>query len=182
MDSFSNACSIFGLTISLKKAKVMYTPAGTAYTDPTIKVNDTILGRLFHLPWFLFIERWHSWLWDRISTQEGRCLFGRLEKRVWPDRGISQNVKTSVHKAVVLSSLLYSCKTWTTYARHIRLLERLHQISLRKILRINWDSFTPDTARYLASKKPSFNLSCDGQVMLYEWMIFRPHKRIFMKN
>jgi len=38
MNSFSNAYSIFGLTISLKKTKVMYTPApGTAYTDPTIK-------------------------------------------------------------------------------------------------------------------------------------------------
>jgi len=32
------------LTISLKKTKVMYTPApGTAYTDPTIKFNDTVL-------------------------------------------------------------------------------------------------------------------------------------------
>ena len=45
MDRFSEACTAFGLTISLKKPKVMFTPTtGEPYTEPNIMVNGTRLG------------------------------------------------------------------------------------------------------------------------------------------
>ena len=49
-----------------------------------------------------------------------------------------------VYRAFVLTSLLYSCETWSTYVRHIKTLERFHQKCLRHILKINWQSFTSD--------------------------------------
>ena len=71
--------------------------------------------------------------------------FGALEKRVWSDRGITIKTKLSVYESCVLTSLLYSSETWTTYRRHIQVLERFHQKCLRRILNIKWQSLTPDT-------------------------------------
>ena len=41
--------------------------------------------------------------------------FGKLEKRVWSDRGIITNAKLSVYEACVLTVLLFGSETWTTY-------------------------------------------------------------------
>ena len=43
-----------------------------------------------------------------------------------------------MYHAVVLTSLLYSCETWTTYRRHIKLLEQFQQRCLRSICNIKW--------------------------------------------
>ena len=45
----------------------------------------------------------------------------------------------------VITSLLYTSETWTTYAHHIKSLERFHQKCLRHILKIKWQALMPDT-------------------------------------
>ena len=50
-----------------------------------------------------------------------------------------------VYNAVVLSSLLYGCETWTLYRRHLRSLETFHMSSLRKILAVTWKDKVSDT-------------------------------------
>ena len=77
-------------------------------------------------------------------VQKASVAFGKLESRVWSDRGITIRTKTSVYKTCVLTSLLYSSETWTLYRRHIKWLERFHQKCLRRILNISWQSLTPD--------------------------------------
>ena len=50
--------------------------------------------------------------------------------------------------AFVIRSLLYCCETWTTYAHHIRTLERFHQKCLRIshfALKIKWQALVLDT-------------------------------------
>ena len=64
--------------------------------------------------------------------------FGRLWTRVWRERGISSNTKLAVYRAVVLTSLLYGCETWTTYRKHIKRLDQFHLRCLRRILAIHW--------------------------------------------
>ena len=51
---------------------------------------------------------------------------------------IMQSVKLKVYRAVVLTSLLYGCETWTLYRRHLKQVERFHTRSLRTILYIQW--------------------------------------------
>ena len=148
MDRFSSACSAFGLTISLKKTKVMFTPApGQPYVEPNITVNGT---RLDVVDTFVYLGSMLSRdgsldaeIHQRIK--KASTAFGKLEKRVWLDRGITLRTKLSVYESCVLTSLLYSSETWTTYRRHIKVLERFHQNCLRRILGINWESLTPDT-------------------------------------
>ena len=70
--------------------------------------------------------------------------FGCFHTRIWQERGIKVNTKLDVYKAVVLSSLLYGCETWTCYRRHIRKLEQFHLRCLRKILHVGWDAHIPN--------------------------------------
>ena len=54
IDLFGDACSRFGLTISIKKTEVMFQPApGKPYIDPEIKINGKTLNAVnqLHLPW-----------------------------------------------------------------------------------------------------------------------------------
>ena len=43
-----------------------------------------------------------------------------------------------MYNAVVLPSLLYGSETWTTYRRHLNVLEKYHQRCLRRILGVTW--------------------------------------------
>ena len=70
--------------------------------------------------------------------------FGCLHTRVWHERGISIKTKRSIYQAVVLPSLLYGCKTWTCYRRHIEKLDQFHLRCLRKVLRVSWKGHVPN--------------------------------------
>ena len=73
---------------------------------------------------------------------------GDLTDRVWSQHSISPNTKIMVCMAFVIRSLLYCCETWTTYAHHIRTLERFHQKCLRIshfALKIKWQALVLDT-------------------------------------
>ena len=50
-----------------------------------------------------------------------------------------------VYRAVVLSSLLYGCETWTVCRRHLKQLERFHQRALRSNLEIWWQDTVINT-------------------------------------
>ena len=46
-------------------------------------------------------------------TAKASVAFGRLRSNVWERNGIRLDTKLKVYKAVVLSSLIYACETWT---------------------------------------------------------------------
>ena len=73
------------------------------------------------------------------------AAFGRLRPTVWERSGISLATKLKVYKAVVITTLLYACETWTVYRRHARKLQHFHTTSLRRILNIRWQDKVPDT-------------------------------------
>ena len=54
------------------------------------------------------------------------------------NRNIKLSTKLKVYKAVVLTSLLYGCETWTLYRKQIKQLEGVHIRSLRSIMDIRW--------------------------------------------
>ena len=121
MDGFSTACDNFGFTISTKKTEMMYQPApGNPYQEPNITVkgqrlqaveNFTYLGSTLSRSANIDAE-----VTNRIA--KASSAFGRLKKSVWEKRGISHHTKVKVYRAVVLTTLLYCCETWTIYRRH----------------------------------------------------------------
>ncbi|XP_072182293.1 uncharacterized protein [Diadema setosum] len=80
---------------------------------------------------------------NRIS--KASSAFGRLRKNVWKMRGISLSTKLKVYCAVVLTTLLYGCETWTLYRRHERRINHFHMRCLRNLLCIRWEDKVPDT-------------------------------------
>ena len=73
---------------------------------------------------------------SRIS--KARQSRGRLQTQVMDNRNIKLSTKLKVYKAVVLTSLLYGCETWTLYRKQIKQLEGFHMRSLRSIMGIRW--------------------------------------------
>ena len=148
VNHFSRACDNFGFTISTKKTEVMHQPAlRKMYHEPHIFVNDeplkatdsfTYLGSTLSREANIDVE-----VNNRLF--KANSAFGRLRKKVWDRRGISQETKLKVYMAVVLTVLLYACESWTVYSRHARKLNRFHTKCLRIILGINWQDMVPDT-------------------------------------
>ena len=176
MDKFSRACDAFGLTISLKKTKVMFTPApGEPYAEPNITVNGT---RLDVVDTFVYLGSTLSRdgaldaeIYHRI--QKASVAFGKLEKRVWADRDITINTRVMVNRTCVITTLLYAAETCTTHQRHIKLLEHFQLKCLRRILDIKWQTFTPDTAVLEKSSCPNIESMIAAQQLRWAGHVVR---------
>ncbi len=61
----------------------------------------------------------------------------------WYDHLLSkfQIYQISIYNAIVVTTLLYGCETWTLYERHIRLLNAVHQRCMRSIIRFKWQDY-----------------------------------------
>ena len=75
---------------------------------------------------------------SRIGKAAG--TMANLNNRVWNNTcsKFTENTKLRIYQACVLSSLLYSSETWTTYRRQEKRLNSFHLRCLRCILRIHW--------------------------------------------
>ena len=73
---------------------------------------------------------------SRIS--KASQALGRLRNRLLNHHNITLDTKLKLYRAVVFSSLLYGCETWTVYRQHLKQLERFHQRALRSVLGIRW--------------------------------------------
>ena len=136
----------------------MFPPApGVRYVELQISVNGQTLQAVesfaYHgstLTRYVNIDLGVS---TRIS--KASSAFGILREKVWERRGISLQTKLKVYKAVVLTTLLYGCETWTTYRRHERQVNHFHQRCLRNLLHIRWQDKIPDTEVLKRADLPS---------------------------
>ena len=106
MDRFANACKCFGLTISLDKTKVMFTPVpGEEYVEPDIYVYGTRLKVVKSFVYLGSTLASDGSLDVEIIVQINRALvaFGNLEDKVWSDRNITINTKFAAYETCVLN-------------------------------------------------------------------------------
>jgi hypothetical protein len=141
VDCFAHAASNFGLKINLKKTEVMYQPRpGAQYVKPTVLVDGVVLNVVDKFCYLGSILSQTARIDDDVTRRiaAASASFGKLEKRLWSDHGVKRATKIAVYRAVVLSSLLYGCETWTTYRHHVQQLEQFHMRCLRRILGVKW--------------------------------------------
>jgi len=141
VDRFSSAAKLFGLTISLNKTEVLFQPApGKPTNQPCITIDGTQLSNVNTFKYLGSTIANDGSLDHEINAriQKASQALGRLRSKVLQHSGVSLATKLKVYIAVVLSSLLYGCETWTLYRRHMKQLEQFHQRSLRSIMRVRW--------------------------------------------
>merc|ERR1712121_440290 len=90
--------------------------------EPAISIDSTTLKNVEEFTYLGSCLSSSGSLDKEISCRLSKAssAFGRLWTRVWQERGILQKTKVAVYRAVVLTSLLYGCETWTVYRRHIK--------------------------------------------------------------
>ena len=158
MDKFSAACDNFGLTISTKKTEVLHQPTpGKLYTQPVIKIKDQILQAVDKFTYLGSTMSREVHIDDEINTRiaKASAAFGRLRLTVWERKGIKLCTKIKVYRAVVMTTLLYACESWTVYSRHAKALNHFHMTCLRRLMNVKWQDMIPDTEVLVRAKLPS---------------------------
>ncbi|KAI8496790.1 hypothetical protein Bbelb_254450 [Branchiostoma belcheri] len=114
--------------------------AATVSLPPPIAINNTEIKTVDKFCYLGSTITSSGSLDAEVTQRIGKAsvVFGRLTKRLWQYHGIRLSTKIAVYIAVVLSTLLFCCETWTTYRRHIQLLEQFQQRCLRNICNIRW--------------------------------------------
>eukprot|EP00914_Ancora_sagittata_P004027 GHVO01008857.1.p1 GENE.GHVO01008857.1~~GHVO01008857.1.p1 ORF type:complete len:413 (-),score=24.97 GHVO01008857.1:417-1655(-) len=148
VDDFARACTTYGLTISIRKTEVLHQPRpGTPPSDPVITIagEPLITGQKFCYLGGVLSQ--NGRIDNDITARIGKAsaAFGRLQHRLWDERGVRLPTKIAVYRAAVLSTLLCGGETWMQYRAHVRKLEQFHMRCLRNICGIRWQDRVPNT-------------------------------------
>ena len=148
LNSFSDASKQFGLSISLEKTEVLFQLAPNSVTpQPAVFIDDVELKVVDSFKYLGSMVSVDGSLDKEIAYRISKAsqALGRLRNRLLNHHNVTLDTKLKVYRAVVLSSLLYGCETWTVYRRHLKQLERFHQRALRSILGIRWQDRATNT-------------------------------------
>ena len=113
LTSFAEASKRFGLTINIRKTEVLIqdTPA-ERLQQREVFLNDspltevdmfTYLGSMISNNGSIYMEQTNY-------IQSAAAAFGKLRERLWDQRWIHMKTKMNVYQAIVIPTLLYSCK------------------------------------------------------------------------
>ena len=106
MNRFSSACKDFGLTISVKKTKVLEERSGIA---PVITIDGQVIESVNNFVYLGSNISSSGSINSEIDRRIGKAsgTFARLSDRVWCNPKLSIKTKASVYNACVCSTLLY---------------------------------------------------------------------------
>ena len=141
VNKFAEATHLFGLTISIKKTEVLHQPSpAQRLPPPCINIDGSESKNVDQFKYLGSIMSSDGTLSKETESRISKASqsLGRLRSRVMDNRNIKLSTKLKVYKAVVLTSLLYGCETWTLYRKQIKQLEGFHMRSLRSIMDIRW--------------------------------------------
>ena len=73
------------------------------------------------------------------------CAFSKLQKKLWGVHDVSRETKVALYQAVVITTLLYDCETWTLYRQSICRLGQFDLCCLHKTAGIKWQDRVTNT-------------------------------------
>ena len=137
INRFAEACTLFGLTISLKKTQVM---GQGVQKPPSIHIQDYELETVHDFVYLGSTISDNLTLDCELNKRIGKAAttLSRLSKRVWCNKKLTEHTKVEVYKACIISTLLYGSETWTLYSYQENRLNAFHMRCLRRILDISW--------------------------------------------
>ena len=90
-------------------------------------------------------------------------------KALWGQQGLNLQTKLNIYKAVLMTTLLYACETWTVYCSHARNLNRFHINCLHRLLHFTWQDMIPDTEGPQACRAAKPSCSTEECSTLIDW-------------
>ncbi|XP_063609538.1 uncharacterized protein LOC134783560 [Penaeus indicus] len=141
VDLYKTAYERFGMAVN-NKTKILTQPTpNQELLEFDVQIDGHSLEHVEHFPYLGSIlskdTSCEADIEKRIKS--AHAAYGRLARRVFDNHDLSIKTKVMVFQAVVLSTLLYACETWTTYRRDLKKLESFQQAKLRCLLRIPWE-------------------------------------------
>ena len=174
-----------GIGINTKKTEVMHQPApGKHYVEPNVSVNGQRLAAVDKVTYLGSTLSRNVVIDDEVNARlaKASAAFARLQQNVWYRRCITQETKIKVYKAVVLTTLLYGCETWTVFKRHATKLNHFHTTSLRRLLGIVWQDKIPDTEVLARANLPSIHtILMQAQLCWAGHVVCMPGHRLLRK-
>lgn len=139
---FSDAYTLFAMTINAVKTKTFFQlPPTTRFEIPKITIENRELEQVDQFPHLGSIlssdAKCDKDIENRIRL--AHIAFGKLNNRVFNNKGLALQTKIHVYQAIVVSTLLYACETWVLYRKDLKKLERFHQSKLRFIMNVKWE-------------------------------------------
>ena len=115
LNMFSHVCKEFGLTISIKKTKVMGQDVDNC---PNVTIDGTPLDVMNTFTYIGATITSKLSLNVEITTRIGKAsaTMARLNKQVWEKRKLTLATKICIYRACIFSTLQYSSETCTTCA------------------------------------------------------------------
>ena len=153
VSAFSTACRHFGLTISIKKTKILSQKAPA----PAIKIENEQLENVEDFTYLGSTISSNLSLDKELDIRIGKAAttMNRLNKRVWENNRLSAATKMKLYAACVISTLLYGSEAWATYAKQEQRLNVFHLRCLRRILKIQWQDKITNTEVLTRAGLPS---------------------------
>ena len=116
LNRFSEATKPFGLSSSLGKTEVLHQPApNTTSPEPAIVIDDIQLKNVESCMYLASVISCDGSLETEMSSRISKAsqAFGTLRYRMLHQHDTRLSTKLEVCSAVVLTSLLYWCESWT---------------------------------------------------------------------
>ena len=142
LDSLCLASKAFGLTISIKKFKLLHQPRLNFL--PTFIPKVFVDGKSPHtVKSFTYLGSTitnDAEMDNKVEFNIGKVssAFVSLYCRFRNSHDESLKTKIDIYKAVAVTSLLYGVESWTLYRKHITQLDSFHMHCLRQICKILW--------------------------------------------
>ena len=152
LDRFPLASKEFGLSISLKKTKILCQGMTSL---PSIFIDDTELEVVHRFNYLGSIVMDNLSLDAELDIRLGKAAttLGCLAPRVWINPKLATKTKTAIYRVCVISALLYGSESWPIYSRQKKL-NVFHLRSLRKIL-VAWQDHVTNTEVSSRASLPS---------------------------
>ena len=140
IELYDGAYTHYGLTANTGKTKILSQGISGQHKADTsdITLHGQPLETVKH---FLYLG---SFLCNDGSAKKdidnriraAHASFGSLSKWVFLNHGLHLQIKITVFKAIVISTLLYGCELWVLYRSDLRKLELFQQQKLQTLLKI----------------------------------------------
>ncbi|XP_014775124.1 uncharacterized protein LOC106872601 [Octopus bimaculoides] len=139
---FEQACSDFGLVISLKKTNIM---DQTTSDIPGIHTGDHRLQERKRFTYLGSTVTYNLSLDTELNIRiaKATAVMAELSKRAWDNNKLNKTTNMKIYQSCILSTLRYGSEIWTPYTRQEPRLNIFHLRCLRKILGIKWHNRVP---------------------------------------